>query len=154
MRFGGHRSAAGVTIAADRVGEFAARFNEVALAQLTEDDLVPELRVDLELPLDRSDRRARVAAAASGAVRHRESVAAARHARRHRRRAAARHRQGRAQARCCIDGGRELVALGWGMAPRARELDVGTTIDVAYRLERDEWQGESRLQARLADFRA
>ena len=50
--------------------------------------------------------------------------------------------------------GRELVALGWGMGPRASELDVGATIDVAYRLERDEWNGESRLQARLADFRA
>jgi hypothetical protein len=27
------------------------------------------------------------------------------------------------------------------------------TIDIAYRLERDEYRGESRLQARLADFR-
>src|SRR6478672_11359883 len=34
-RFGGHRSAAGVTIAADRVGAFAARFNEVARSRLT-----------------------------------------------------------------------------------------------------------------------
>ena len=49
---------------------------------------------------------------------------------------------------------RELVALGWGMGQRGGELDVGMTIDVAYRLERDEWNGESRLQARLADFRA
>ena len=49
--------------------------------------------------------------------------------------------------------GIELTALGWGMAPRAKELDVGMTIDVAYRLERDEYRGESRLQARLADFR-
>src|SRR5438045_7604151 len=35
LRFGGHRSAAGVTIAADRVPEFAARFNEVAASKLT-----------------------------------------------------------------------------------------------------------------------
>ena len=40
------------------------------------------------------------------------------------------------------------------MGPRASELDVGAKIDVAYRLERDEWNGESRLQARLADFRS
>jgi hypothetical protein len=39
------------------------------------------------------------------------------------------------------------------MAPRSKELDVGSVIDVAYRLERDEYQGESRLQGRLADFR-
>src|SRR6185503_4200226 len=43
LRFGGHRSAAGVTIAADRVSEFSARFNEVARSRLTPDDLVPDL---------------------------------------------------------------------------------------------------------------
>jgi len=46
----------------------------------------------------------------------------------------------------------ELSAIGWDMAHRARELDVTRPIDVAFRLERDEWNGESRLQARLADF--
>jgi hypothetical protein len=43
--------------------------------------------------------------------------------------------------------------VGWGMASRARELEAGMRVDVAYRLERDEWNGESRLQGRLADFR-
>ena len=41
-----------MTIAANRVQEFAARFNAVAASRLTEDDLVPELRVDLEVGLD------------------------------------------------------------------------------------------------------
>src|SRR6476619_5382855 len=50
-RFGGHRSAAGVTIARDMVSEFARCFNEAARAALTPDDLVPELRVDLEVEL-------------------------------------------------------------------------------------------------------
>jgi single-stranded-DNA-specific exonuclease len=49
--------------------------------------------------------------------------------------------------------GTELSALGWGMAWRAPEVTAGATIDVAFRLERDEWNGESQLQARLADFR-
>jgi hypothetical protein len=39
------------------------------------------------------------------------------------------------------------------MGARAAELEQGATIDVAFRLERDEWNGEVRLQARLADFR-
>jgi single-stranded-DNA-specific exonuclease len=47
-----------------------------------------------------------------------------------------------------------LTALGWGMASRAGELDVSRPFDVAFRLERDDWNGESRLQARLMDFRA
>jgi single-stranded-DNA-specific exonuclease len=49
--------------------------------------------------------------------------------------------------------GRQLTALGWGMGPRGADVQAGATIDVAYRLERDEWNGQSRLQARLADFR-
>jgi RecJ OB domain len=53
------------------------------------------------------------------------------------------------------DAGAELDAIGWGMGRRAPGLagGAGTTVDVAYRLERDEYQGESRLQAKLADVR-
>src|SRR5919201_1479109 len=51
LRFGGHRSAAGVTIARDRVAAFQQRFNEVARAELRPEDLVPELRADLEVEL-------------------------------------------------------------------------------------------------------
>jgi hypothetical protein len=35
----------------------------------------------------------------------------------------------------------------------AQSLSTTAPIDVAFRLERDEWNGESRLQARLADVR-
>jgi single-stranded-DNA-specific exonuclease len=49
--------------------------------------------------------------------------------------------------------GAHIEALGWGMAKRATEVELGATIDVAFRLESDEWNGEKRLQARLADFR-
>lgn len=151
-RFGGHRSAAGVTIASSRMGEFAARFNEVAASRLTEDDLVPELRVDLELPFDQATPELETL------LRHmepcgignpspllvsREVVVGA-----------PPRTIGKDGLKVLLHAnGRELVAIGWGMAARAKELDVGTTIDVAYRLERDEFRGESRLQARLADFR-
>jgi single-stranded-DNA-specific exonuclease len=50
--------------------------------------------------------------------------------------------------------GVQIEALGWGMAARAAEVEQGATLDVAFRLESDEWNGERRLQARLADFRA
>src|SRR5690606_4861792 len=48
-RYGGHRAAAGITIRAERVAAFAARFNAVARERLTPDDLVPEMRIDLQL---------------------------------------------------------------------------------------------------------
>ncbi|HMA25968.1 MAG TPA: single-stranded-DNA-specific exonuclease RecJ [Gemmatimonadaceae bacterium] len=152
LRFGGHRSAAGVTIATDRVADFAARFNEVAASQLDDDDLVRELRVDLELPFDQID------AELESLLRHVEPCGIGNPSPLLVSRgvviAAPPRVVGKDALKLVLSGnGRELVALGWGMASRARELDVGMTIDVAYRLERDEWNGESRLQARLADFR-
>ena len=152
LRFGGHRSAAGVTIAADRVAEFTARFNDVAASQLDEDDLVRELRVDLELPLDQID------ADLESLLRHVEPCGIGNPSPLLVSRgvvvAAPPRVVGKDALKLLLTAnGKELVALGWGMAPRARELDVGMAIDVAYRLERDEWRGESRLQARLADFR-
>ncbi|HET7373594.1 MAG TPA: DHHA1 domain-containing protein, partial [Gemmatimonadaceae bacterium] len=153
LRFGGHRSAAGITIAADRVREFAARFNEIAASRLTENDLVPELRVDLELPFEQANDELEVL------LRYLEPCGIGNPSpllvSRGVTVAAPPRIVGKDGLKLLLHGdGRELVALGWGMGPRVRELDVGATIDVAYRLERDEWNGESRLQARLADFRA
>jgi single-stranded-DNA-specific exonuclease len=153
IRFGGHKAAAGVTIASDRIPEFAARFNAVASARLTADDLVPELRVDLELPLDQASDELELL------LRHLEPCGIGNPSpllvSRGVTVASAPRTIGKDGLKVSIQAGeRELVALGWGMAPRARELELGATIDVAYRLERDEFRGESRVQARLADFRA
>jgi single-stranded-DNA-specific exonuclease len=49
-RFGGHRAAAGLTIAPERVETFAAAFAAHADAVLTEDDLRPVTRVDAIVP--------------------------------------------------------------------------------------------------------
>lgn len=53
--FGGHRQAAGVALAADRVGEFRARLNRHAAAALSEEDLTPLLSVDAVVTLDELD---------------------------------------------------------------------------------------------------
>jgi hypothetical protein len=42
---------------------------------------------------------------------------------------------------------------GWGMGDLALEMTAETVIDLAYRLERDTYQGVSRLQLRIADLR-
>lgn len=152
IRFGGHYSAAGVTIRADRVAEFATRFNEICASRLTEDDLVPEMRVDLEVPLDQAN------ADLESLLRHLEPCGIANPSPLLVTRgvvvAAPPRTVGKDGLKLVLRAdGHEITALGWGMAPRAKELDVGMSIDIAYRLERDEYRGESRLQARLADFR-
>jgi single-stranded-DNA-specific exonuclease len=153
IRFGGHRAAAGVTVARDRIPDFAARFNDVAKETLTPADLVPELRADLEVELGE------VNDALESLLRHVEPcgignpapvlVARGVHV------AAPPRVVGKDGLRVQLrQNDTELAAIGWGMSYRAPELSAGATIDVAFRVERDEWNGESRLQARLADFRA
>jgi single-stranded-DNA-specific exonuclease len=152
IRFGGHTMAAGVTIAADQIPAFAARFNEVAASQLTPDDLVPELRVDLEIGFDQIDEEleALLRHVEPCGVKNPSPVFVTRGVTV----AAPPRVVGKDGLKLRLhDAGRELVALGWGMGPRGKELDVGVAIDVAFRLERDEWNGQSQLQMRLADFR-
>ena len=52
LRHGGHRAAAGLTIARERVDAFRAAFAAHAAATLTADDLVPRRRVDAVVPGD------------------------------------------------------------------------------------------------------
>jgi single-stranded-DNA-specific exonuclease len=152
LRFGGHKSAAGITIATDRVAQFAARFNDVARARLTPDDLVPELRIDLEVPLDQ------VNDDLESLLRHLEPCGMGNPSPLLLTRGLTVVSPPRVVGTDGLklvlsDGDRRLTAIGWGMGPRIRDVDEGATIDIAYRLERDVWNGESRLQARLADFR-
>lgn len=153
VRYGGHRAAAGITISADRMRDFTERFNAVARERLTADDLVPRVRVDIELPLDA------VTGDLEGLLRHFEPfgvgnpapVLSSRGVR-----LATTPRvigQGGLKLQLAKPGG-TLEAIGWGMGDLARELSPASPIDVAYRLERDTFGGTSRLVARLADVRA
>ena len=151
IRFGGHRAAAGVTIARDQVPAFAERFNAVARRSLSADDLVPEIRADLELPFDAATEDL------EALLRHLEPFGAGNPApvlvSRGVTLAGPPRTVGKDGLRLLLkSGGHSLTAIGWGMGPRRGELDVGRPVDVAFRLDRDEWNGESRLQARLADF--
>ncbi|MFL5500132.1 MAG: single-stranded-DNA-specific exonuclease RecJ [Gemmatimonadaceae bacterium] len=151
IRYGGHRAAAGVTIARDKVADFAARFNEVARSLLTPADLVPEIRVDLEVSIDGLDGRI------ESLFRHFEpfgignptpvlltrNVTIARPPR----------VVGEHGLKLVLDTGTgSLDALGWNLAARASEFQPGTKVDIAFRLERDDYRGESYLQAKIADI--
>ena len=152
-RFGGHRSAAGVTIARDRVEEFARCFNEAARAALSPDDLVPELRIDLEVALDD------LTPGFESLLRHLEPCGVGNPSpmllTRGVRLAAPPRIVGQGGLKLRLQTSDEpLEAIGWSLGHRIGEIDVGRPLDIAFRLERDEYQGVSRLQAKLADFRA
>lgn len=152
VRFGGHRAAAGVTIARENVEPFAERFNQVACAALTPGDLVPDLRIDLELPFNAATEEL------ESVLRHLQPCGVGNPApvlvARAVRLGAPPRQVGRDGLKLQLTSdGYTLSALGWGMVDRKSELDLSRPVDVAFRLERDEYRGESRLQARLVDFR-
>ena len=151
QRFGGHKAAAGVTIESARIPAFAEAFNAVARERLTAADLVPELRVDLEVDL------AHVDDALEAMLRHLEphglGNAAPVFAARNVRLAGAPRRIGADGMRLAFrtaDGG-QVGAIAWGIADRLSWLDGETAVDIAFRLERDTFRGADSLQLRVAD---
>jgi single-stranded-DNA-specific exonuclease len=153
QRFGGHRVAAGLTIAQDKVATFSTAFNAVARERLTPNDLIPEQRIDLEVVFDEELWKL------EGAVRHFEPFGMGNPAPTFLSRgltlSAPPRTIGSDGLKLALRGEHgSLEAIGWGMAELASTLVPGTTVDVAYRLEREEYQGEERIVARLCAVKA
>ena len=55
LRYGGHKYAAGLSIAKDKIPEFRERFKQVATEMLTAEDLVPTLLIDCYMDMERLD---------------------------------------------------------------------------------------------------
>jgi single-stranded-DNA-specific exonuclease len=155
QRFGGHKAAAGVTLDAANLPAFAEAFNAAAMERLAPEDLVPELRVDLEIPIEQ------VTDELEAMLRHFEphgiGNAAPMLVAREVRLAAPPRKVGEDGLRLTLHAGdaggraRTVDALGWGMAWRIPQLSVDGLVDLAFRIERDEFRGADRLQLRLAD---
>jgi single-stranded-DNA-specific exonuclease len=149
-KYGGHTMAAGFTIKRDRFDAFRAAFLGVAGELLTPDDLAPSQRVDLELPL------ASVSADLERLMRHLEPCGAGnpapvfgvRNAR-----AVGARRVGTNHLRFTLDDGSAVLpAIGFRWADAVPDDWLTNPLDVAFRLERDEWQGRVTLQARVASL--
>ncbi|HEX9581060.1 MAG TPA: single-stranded-DNA-specific exonuclease RecJ [Gemmatimonadales bacterium] len=146
-RFGGHPMAAGLSVSREALPAFRDAFNEVAHQRLEPDDLIPRQRVDLVVRLDQLDLRlermlralepcgsgnpAPVFGAAG--VRARDArVVGGRHLR-----------------FVLDDGAARLTGIGFDWAERVSGDWNAAPVDIAFRLERDDWQGLESLQARV-----
>ncbi|MFY7923060.1 MAG: DHHA1 domain-containing protein, partial [Gemmatimonas sp.] len=152
QRYGGHRAAAGLTMDAAQLPSFVERLDEVAHARLSPDDLVPVLRVDLEVPIHD------VGESLEKLVRHFEPFGIGNPAPMFRvsgaQLSSAPRKVGSDGLKLAIGAPHgDLEAIGWGLASRASQLHVGRGVDLAFKLERDEYRGVSRLQLRVADVR-
>jgi single-stranded-DNA-specific exonuclease len=153
VRFGGHRVAAGCSIRRERVDAFREAFNGCAAAALGEDDLVPEVRIDLEMELRHADgdlvrmlRHAGPFGAGNAtpvfAARGVHSVGRPRVV-------------GNGHLKLRLGGaGAALDAIGFGMAGRWEDARLADgPLDVAFKLEENTWNGRTSVQAKLVDLR-
>ncbi len=152
VRFGGHRTAAGLTIERSRLEEFEQRFDAVAHERLTIDDLVPEVKVDVVVPLStlNGDLETLLRHFEPHGVGNASPVFAITDARL----GTAPRLVGQGHLKLWLShDDTHIDAIGWGMGSLIPELENWPSLDVAFRLERDEWNGQPRLQAKLADIR-
>ncbi len=152
VRFGGHRTAAGLTIERSRLEEFEQRFDAVAHERLTIDDLVPEVKVDVVVPLSalNGDLETLLRHFEPHGIGNASPVFAITDARL----GATPRMVGQGHLKLWLShDDTHIDAIGWGMGSLIPELENWGSLDVAFRLERDEWNGQPRLQAKIADIR-
>ena len=147
-KYGGHSMAAGLTIRRDRYDEFRIAFLRVTGELLGPEDLAPAQHIDLELPLRL------VSEELEKLIRYLEPcgpgnpapVFGVRGAR-----AVSAKRVGTNHLRFVLDDGSGLLpAIGFRWADAVPDAWLRAPLDVAFRLERNEWQGRATLQARVA----
>lgn len=145
-RFGGHRMAAGLTIRRDKFDAFRERFAGVARSRLGPEDLGPEQRIDLVINLDEADEELErlcryLEPCGMGNPGPVFGVRGAQLS------AARRVGSGHLKA-TLLDGPTRIPAIGFNWADRVTWLATDP-VDAAFRLELNEWNGTSSLQARL-----
>jgi single-stranded-DNA-specific exonuclease len=149
LAFGGHRMAAGLTIAADAVTPFAQAFEAAVRARTREEDFTPDTLVDAEIGFDDvsdqlAERLALLEPYGAGNpaptffvrdVRVQSlRVVGTRHLKLYLR-----------------QGSRTLPAIGFDLADGA--IERGACLDILCAIEHNEWNGMRSLQLRLRDYR-
>ncbi len=150
-RYGGHRMAAGLSVRRNRLDAFRAAFDAVAHDRLTAEDLIPTQRVDVVVPVEHLDddlerllrhlepcgpgNPAPVLGVSGAGVRS-PTVVGANHLK-----------------FALQDATGSIPAIAFNWADRVTDQWWRAPLDVAVKLERNEWRGESTLQARVVDIR-
>ena len=152
LKFGGHELAAGLTVEEDKIDDFRTAVNAYAASVLTEEDMIPELWIDANLPVEYMNLKtiqklsvmapygmgnpAPIFASAALSVREIRTMSEGKH------------------LRLTLTKGRYLIsAVGFSMGEWAEILHPGDLIDIAFNLEINRYRGTERAQILLKDLR-
>nr|MBA2732530.1 single-stranded-DNA-specific exonuclease RecJ [Acidobacteriota bacterium] len=155
IKFGGHSHAAGLTIKRTNIAELRRRLNDHAASFLTDQDLIPSLKVDLELPAEGiSLQLAKELQALEpfGAGNPRPLFIT-----RDLRILAEPRIMKEKHLKLRVAGTQNypLEAVWWGGVEElaGRTLSTGQRIELAYTIEPNTWKGETRLQLIVKDVK-
>ena len=151
QRFGGHAQAAGFTIAVEHIVHLTQRFEEYARKILTAPDLEPALRVDAPIDLAEVDwpLYEEIIQLEPFGVGNPTPVFGAYGVRLN---GAPRILKEKHLKLSVGTGARTLDALGWGWAARAPSLTAGQQVDLAFTVERNNYQDRASLQLNIKDI--
>jgi single-stranded-DNA-specific exonuclease len=152
IRYGGHKAAAGFTVATDKLVDLRRRLQAIAAERLADVELRPTLEIDLEMPLEEVDwaTHALLSKMEPCGVDNRQPVLLSRNLEVRDRRSIGSDGK---HLKLTLRDGR---GAAWdAIAFRRGDLlsQVPERVDVAYTLEIHEWNSEKRLQLQIQDLR-
>jgi single-stranded-DNA-specific exonuclease len=145
---GGHPAAAGFTVETKNLSELKKRLQDFANKNLKEDALIPKIEIDMQVsPSQISMNLAKqIQTLAPFGPGNENPLFIARHLEVGAMRLLSENKHLR------IDLG-GIECIGFGLGPRAAEIRPDMEIDAVFHIEENVWQGQSRLQLKLKDFR-
>lgn len=152
LGYGGHFYAAGLTLEESKLEAFRNTFEEVVGATITDDMLIPRLPIDAEIPL-KDIRQPFFDIIKQMEPFGPENPKPVFIARKVRNTGYSRVLK-EAHIRFAVkQGDTSLYGIGFGMAQKFHLLEQNKPLDLAFRIEENEWQGEKSLQLRVLDLR-
>ena len=153
VRYGGHAAAAGFTAEKKNLDTLVGRLHRIADERLGGQELAPSLNVDVEVPLQAVnwDTLRQVETWEPFGVGNPYPMFLSTHLIVQNPRTVG--SEGQHLKLSLYDGRTTRDAIGFGMGDVLPEISASSWVDVVYCLERNEWNGEERLQLRLEDIR-
>jgi len=154
VKFGGHSHAAGITIRPEQIPELRRRLNTHAVAHLTEDDLLPTVRVDADLAAEsiNFELAKQLSALEPFGAGNPRPVFLTRNLRVMSEPLVMKDQH--LKMRLAGPAGRPLETVWWHcMEGLERTPPVNSSVDMAYTIETNEWNNEVRLQLCVEDLR-
>lgn len=153
VNIGGHPMAAGFTVETANIDALTALLDDSAELQIKEDMLIKKIKIDLVLNIDLIDDNhyreiKKLEPYGTGNPRpvfmsEKVKVISFR----------AIGENGK-HMKLSLGGSRPIDAVGFGMGDRSEELKEGAMVDIVYTIDENTWNGNTKLQLKLRDFRS